>query len=198
MSLKNKFSFRVFFVLAVFLIICAIFAIRMINICATAEPGKINTGTYERREPIHAVRGEIYDRNGKKLVGNVYTYDLVLDYDAMAATQLKRNYDILKITSALDSLGRSDELGGDSFPFEGAYPNYKYTDEALDKDSNVYYRLLKRIAENELESDSGVPKNQLTVSHLAEFYEKNPDKFPSEERIVSWYLERYKMIPDGK
>ena len=198
MSSKNKFSFRVFFVLAFFLIVCAIFAIRMINICVTAEPGQISTGTYERREPIQAVRGEIYDRNGKKLVGNVYTYDLVLDYDAMAATQLLRNYDILKITNALGELGKQDEIGGDSFPFEGTYPNYTYTKKALDKDSDVYYRLLKRIAQNELESDSGVPRNQLTVSHLEAFYEKNPDKFPSEEKIVSWYLERYKMLPDGK
>lgn len=198
MSSKNKFSFRVFFVLAFFLIVCAIFAIRMINICVTAEPGQISTGTYERREPIQAVRGEIYDRNGKKLVGNVYTYDLVLDYDAMAATQLLRNYDILKITDALGELGKQDEIGGDSFPFEGTYPNYTYTTKALNKDSDVYYRLLKRIAQNELESDSGVPKNQLTVSHLEAFYEKNPDKFPSEEKIVSWYLERYKMLPDGK
>ncbi len=170
----------------------------MVNICATAEPGQISTGTYERREPIQAVRGEIYDRNGKKLVGNVYTYDLVLDYDAMAATQLLRNYDILRITSALDSLGRSGEIGGDSFPFDGIYPNYKYTKEALDKDSDIYYRLLKRIAENELESDSGMAKNQLTVSHLASFYESNPDKFPSEEEIVSWYLERYKMMPESE
>ncbi len=198
MSSKNKFSFRILFVLGIFLVVCLIFAIRMVNICATAEPGQISTGTYERREPIQAVRGEIYDRNGKKLVGNVYTYDFVLDYDAMAATQLLRNYDILRITSALDSLGRSDGIGGDSFPFEGKYPNYRYTKEALDKDSDIYYRLLKRIAENELEDDSGVAKNQLTVSHLASFYEANPDKFPSEDEIVSWYLERYKMIPDNE
>ena len=195
---KNKFSFRVFFILSVFLVVCAIFAIRMINICATAEPGKISTGTYERREPISAVRGEIYDRNGNKLVGNIYTYDFVLDYDAMAVTQLLRNYDILKITNALNTLGRADSIGGESFPFEGTYPDYRYTAEALDRDSNIYYRLLKRIAENELERDSGVPKNELTVSHLADFYSKNPDEFPSEEEIVSWYLERYKMLPEGK
>ena len=71
--MKNKFSLRVFCVMAIFIVACAIFVVRMINICANAEPGDINTGTYERREPIHAVRGEIYDRNGKKIVGNTYT-----------------------------------------------------------------------------------------------------------------------------
>ena len=194
--MKNKFSLRVFCIMAVFIAICAVFVVRMINIFATAEPGEISTGTYERREPIQSVRGEIYDRNGKKIVGNVYTYDLVLDYDAMAATQLERSYDILEIISAVDSLGRSDEIGGDSFPFEGEYPNYTYSKEAKDSGSNIYYRLLKRIAENELETDSDKPKNELTVSYLDEFYTKNPDKFPTEIEIVEWYLERYKMVSD--
>ena len=194
--MKNKFSLRVFCIMAIFIAICAVFVVRMINIFATAEPGEISTGTYERREPIQSVRGEIYDRNGKKIVGNVYTYDLVLDYDAMAATQLERNYDILEIISAVDSLGRSNEIGGDSFPFEGEYPNYTYSKEAKDCESNIYYRLLKRIAENELEADSDKPKNELTVSYLDEFYTKNPDKFPTESEIVEWYLERYKMVSD--
>ncbi|MGM9644609.1 MAG: peptidoglycan D,D-transpeptidase FtsI family protein [Eubacteriales bacterium] len=196
MRYKNKFSFRVFCVVAVFLLACVIFAVRMISICASAEPGKIDTGTYERREPINAVRGEIYDRNGKKIVGNTYTYDLVLDYDAMAATQLLRNYDILKLLGALDAMKAEDKMGESSFPFEGAYPNYKYSSEALDTESNIYYRLLKRIAENELETDSEKPKNQLTVSYLDEFYRQNPDKFPTEDEIVDYYIKRYSMADD--
>lgn len=194
--MKNKFSLRVFCIMSVFAVICAVFVIRMINICATAEPNKISTGTYERREPISAVRGEIYDRNGKKLVGNVYTYSFVLDYDAMAATQQQRNYDILKILNALQTLGQSERVGGDSFPFEGKYPNYSYSHSAKDTDSNVYYRLLKRIAENELESNSDKSRDELTVAYLADFYAKNPDEFPSESEIADWYLERYKMLSD--
>ena len=193
---KNKFYIRVFCVMAIFVLICSIFVIRMINICATADSNKISTGTYERREPIHAVRGEIYDRNGKKLVGNTYTYDFVLDYDAMAATQLLRNHDILKILNALDALG-AERLDSSSFPFDGTYPNYTYSAQAKNKDSTVYYRLLKRIAENELETDSEKPKNQLTVSYLAEFYAANPDKFPTEDELVTWYLKRYSMSDEA-
>lgn len=196
MRYKNKFSLRVFCVVAVFLLACVIFAIRMISICASAEPGKIDTGTYKRREPISAVRGEIYDRNGKKIAGNTYTYDLVLDYDAMAATQLLRNYDILELLDALDALEAHEKMSESSFPFEGTYPNYKYSSEALDIESNIYYRLLKRIAENELETDSEKPKNQLTVSYLDEFYRQNPDKFPTESEIVDYYIKRYSMADD--
>lgn len=192
---KNKFYVRVFCVMAVFLLICAIFVIRMINICATSDTNKISTGTYERREPINAVRGEIYDRNGKKLVGNTYSYDFVLDYDAMAATQILRNYDILEILDALDAQG-VERADSESFPFDGIYPNYTYSSEARNTDSTVYYRLLKRIAENELESDSEKPKNQLTVSYLAEFYAANPDKFPTESELAQWYVNRYSMVDE--
>ena len=192
---KNKFYIRVFCVMAIFLLICAIFVIRMINICATSDSNKISTGTYERREPISAVRGEIYDRNGKKLVGNTYSYDFMLDYDAMAATHLLRNYDILEILDALDAQG-VERADSESFPFDGIYPNYTYSSEARNTDSTVYYRLLKRIAENELESDSEKPKNQLTVSYLAEFYAANPDKFPTESELAQWYLNRYSMVDE--
>ncbi len=195
MRSKMSFSFRVFCIITAFLLICVIFIIRMINICATAEPGQIRVDTYTRREPIQAVRGEIYDRNGNKLVGNKYTYDLMLDYDAMAATQLERNHDILKLITALGQYGRS--LGAESsFPFDGTYPNYTYSEAAKDQDSNIYYRLLKRIAENELESDSEKPKNELTVSHLADFYSNHPDEFPTEQEIVDYYLSRYNMVDD--
>ena len=100
--MKNKFAIRVFCILAFFIAVCLIFVVRMFVICATTPPNSIATGTYERREPIQAVRGEIYDRNGKKIVGNVYKRNLVLDYDAMSATQLDRNYDILRILYAID------------------------------------------------------------------------------------------------
>ncbi len=196
MNFKNKFSLRVFCIVAIFIIVCLIFTVKMVSICLNSEPQRITTGTYVRREPIAAVRGEIYDRNGKKIVGNSYSYDLLLDYDAMAATQLLRNHDILKLLDALNELGATDRLGKSSFPFDGTYPNYKYSKEALDTDSDIYYRLLKRIAENELETESEKPKNQLTVSYLADFYEKNPDKFPKESEIIEYYINRYNISDD--
>lgn len=194
--MKSKFNLRVFCIIAVFIMICLVFVIRLISISVNAGPRKIISDTYERREPIPAVRGEIYDRNGNKLVGNVYTRNLVLDYDAMSATQLDRNYDLLTLLAAIENLGLEDHIPGESFPFDGTYPNYTYRDEARDTESNVYYRLLKRIAENELETDSDKPKNELTVSYLADFYEKNPGEFPRESEIVSWYVSKYEMIPD--
>lgn len=187
-------SVRIFCIVVLLVVICTVYFIRMFNIVANADPSeRIETGTYTRREPIQALRGEIYDRNGKVLVYNEYTYNMVFDYDAMAATQIDRNYAILQAVYAVNSTSNQSHRTETSFPFDGAYPNYTYSAEAKDTDSNIYYRLLKRIAQNELESDAQVSKTELTVSLLEEFYAENPDEFPSEQEIVEWYLTRYKL-----
>ena len=198
MKSKNTFSLRIFIIIALFVLFCTVFTVRMINVAATSERDIIVTDTYERREPILAQRGEIFDRNGNKLVGNLYSYDLVLDYDAMAVSQPLRNRDILTLMGALDKFGVVPASDGSSFPFVGTYPNYSYSADAKNPDSQVYRKLLKRIAENELETDSEKPKDQLTVSYLAEFYAKNPDEFPAEKEIIDWYLQRYRMLPESE
>lgn len=178
-------------VAVIFALVCIVFVIKMINVTLNAGPKKIVTGTYERREPITALRGQIYDRNGKALVYNEYSYDLVFDYDAMAATNLDRNYAILQVAYALKNTGNLEKRADSSFPFEGTYPNYTYSAEARDGESAIYYRLLRRIAQNELEDECEEAKSKLTVAYLDEFYAQNPDAFPSENEIIEWYLERY-------
>ena len=193
-ELLKKPSFRIAFVGALFVLVCLVYFARMFVIVATADPNdKIETGTYTRTEPIQALRGEIYDRNGNKLVYNDYSYDMVFDYDAMAATQVERNVTILRAVNALEERGLSGQRSESSFPFSGTYPNYTYTPEARDGNSNIYYRLLKRIAEDELETDAPVNKTKLTVDILDNFYSENPDAFPTEKEIVDWFVNRYKI-----
>ncbi len=185
---------RISLVMAVFVLICFVYLIRMVNIVANRDPTrKIETDTYTRREPIQALRGEIYDRNGKKLVYNEYTYNMVFDYDAMAATQLERNYAILQAVYALGNTDNQSSRTESSFPFAGTYPNYTYTEDAKDGESDIYYRLLKRIAENELETDAPVKKTELTVSLLDSFYKSKPEEFPKEQEIINWFLTRYQL-----
>ncbi len=193
-NITKSTTFRIIFVAILFLVICAVYSVRMMHIIATADPAdKLVTGNYTRREPIQALRGEIYDRNGNALIYNEYSYDMVFDYDAMAATQLERNYTILQAVNAIRETGYGSHRTESSFPFKGKYPNYSYKAEATDGDSNIYYRLLKRIAENEIETDSGISKTELTVSHLDKFYKDHPEEFPKETEIVDWYLARYKI-----
>ena len=131
----RKATVRIFAVVAIFVVVCLVFVVKMINITLNAGPKIIITDTYERREPITALRGQIYDRNGNVLVYNEYSYNLVFDYDAMAATNIDRNYAILQVVYSLRATGNSDKAVESSFPFEGTYPDYTYSSEARDTDS---------------------------------------------------------------
>jgi cell division protein FtsI/penicillin-binding protein 2 len=71
-----------------FLVICVIYtasAFRIQSLYGSKE--EVKTDDYKTRKvAVYAMRGEIYDRNGNKLVGNVYNYSLMYDYSAMAKT----------------------------------------------------------------------------------------------------------------
>ena len=193
MSTKNRTPFRIIGVSVLFVIICLIYIVRMVNIRINADPEEKEKGTYIREEKILAVRGEIYDRNGVKLVSNSYSYDFVFDYEAMSADRYGRNVAILDAVNALINTGNENKRAESSFPFDGAYPNYTYSAEAKDTNSNIYYRLLKRIAGNELEDESPKNKQDLTAAYLEEFYRDNPDAFPKVSEIVDYYLKKYKL-----
>ena len=191
---RNKMPARILFVGLLFAAVCIVYFIRMFNIIATADPNKkIITGNYTRYESIRAVRGEIYDRNGRALVYNSTRYDMVFDFGAMSGDQMGRNRAILQAVQALRSTGNEEKRTESSFPFEGVYPNYRYTDVARDGESDIYYRLLKRIVQNELETGAAVAKNELTVPLLDSFYSTYPDKFPDESVIVDFMVNKYAL-----
>ena len=193
MSTKNRTPFRIISISVIFVIICLIYIVRMVNIRINADPEEKDRGTYVREEKILAVRGEIYDRNGKKLVSNSYSYNFVFDYEAMSVDRYGRNVAILEAVNALISTGNEDKRVDSSFPFDGVYPNYTYSSEATNTSSNIYYRLLKRIAGNELEDESPKNKNDLTAAYLEEFYRANPDAFPKAQEIIDYYIKKYKL-----
>lgn len=200
MSTKSRTPFRIIGVSIIFVVICLVYVVRMVNIRVNAEPKEEDVGVYVREEKIIAVRGEIYDRNGEKLVGNNYSYNFVFDFEAMSVDRYGRNMAILSAVDALKRTHNEDKRTDTSFPFDGVYPDYTYNSEARDADSNIYYRLLKRIAENELEDESPKAKQDLTATYLESFYKENPDAFPDEKEIVEYYIHRYKLdeLDDNK
>ncbi len=194
MRKNSKFEVRSVVLSIIFAMACLIYVIRLVNIQINAEPEGDSGEYYTRRQTIQAVRGEIYDRNGKKLVSNRYTYDFTFDHAAMSGDMTEQNTHLLSAIYAMQANGIYDKLPDHGFPFSGEYPNYHYTAEALQADSEVYQRLLKRIAEFELEDESSMPKDKLTVDYLEDFYEKNPEAFPAESEIIDFYLERFKLV----
>lgn len=194
MQKNNKISKRSIILSVIFAIACLIYVIRLVNIQINAEEGTDDGEYYTRRQTIQSVRGEIYDRNGKKLVSNQYTYDFVFDYAAMSGDLTEQNTHLLSALHSMRSWGIYDKLEDHGFPFTGTYPDYIYSAQALTPTTNMYYRLLKKIAEFELEDECDKAKDQLTADYLETFYAENPAAFPKEEEIVNFYLKRYGLV----
>ena len=99
----------------------------------------------ERRVLVAGMRGEIFDRNGKLLVGNSTSYDLVYEYGAMPATYNEINRELLDLLEALDENGMSELLSEDLYVLRGSYPDLTYRDEVYDEDSNYNYHFKRTL-----------------------------------------------------
>lgn len=102
------------------------------------ESPEIPTGGSTETVVVQAVRGEIYDRNGKPLVTNVYSYDIELDYDSfLAAGSVRaRNEVLLSLLDGLNSPAAGTSAAED-FPLDGSYPNLTYREDVADSSSSV-------------------------------------------------------------
>ena len=122
-----------------FCAICLVFIsiLAVIQIRGTSLPPREEG--YTRTYTVPGVRGEIYDRNGVKLVSNSDKYDLVYEYGAMPDTRAEVNMSLVAIMSAIRSTGNTPTISADYFILEGTYPNMSFVSKLKDKDSNEYY-----------------------------------------------------------
>ncbi len=188
---RNEFLYRYLIIAAAFLLICVVYTVSAFRIHAVYGNSADIGGDefYERKVTVSAVRGEIYDRNGVKLVGNVYNYTLIYDYSAMARTKSEQNEDILAVLSIVgDSPYRSEN----KCPMKGTYPDITYDVDIL-KDSTVKSRLRRIISEYELEGD--VLASDLAQAVAKKFAmldaEENPKYTP--EEMTELIRVRYEM-----
>ena len=116
---------------------------------AVPDGGRVMTVT------VQAVRGEIYDRNGKPLVTNRYSYDLSLDYRSFLSVgdAHARNGLLLGL---LEDVGQPDAgtLCADTFALVGTYPELTFCESAQDGSSAVYTDLVRVLDKNDLPSDT--------------------------------------------
>ena len=123
---KHHTALRIAVVCSVFFLICAVYAVRMVMIFLRSDAiGQGNTyagDTVKRTETVTALRGEIYDVNGKKLVANRTTSDLTVDANTLPSESFEKNLAILKLLYAIEACGESDKIGDMYFPLEGQYP----------------------------------------------------------------------------
>ncbi|MBQ4067442.1 MAG: hypothetical protein IJD22_07355, partial [Clostridia bacterium] len=120
MNKKREHFFRYVAIGAFYVIICLIFVARLINIQIAGQDyytEAYHDGYYYRTVPIQAQRGEIFDRNGKALVSNEYTYSLYLDAGSLTADENEKNLFILRLLDTAEALGEADGFSLPEQPF---------------------------------------------------------------------------------
>ena len=104
-----------------FICIMLVFIARLVTIQIAGQDYYTETVTeknYTRVEPIQAQRGEIFDRNGKKLVGNQYTYSVYLDGGSFPKKNWDRNEILLRLKKLAEQHGEADGFASPKSPFE--------------------------------------------------------------------------------
>lgn len=153
---KRDHVFRYLIISVIFCVICVIYLGRLFYIQISGRQNQYNTDTTVRIVTVPAVRGEIYDRNGKKLVANEYSYDLVVQYASFSKLDAKRsNQACLKLAESLRACGEPNAHEEKYFPLAGTYPNYWLPQEELEQGTVAYYRMLRIINELGIEADGG-------------------------------------------
>ena len=184
---QNKISYRIFILTGIFFLICLLYVIRLAGIVLTEEAPEMQDHTYTY-VTVKASRGQIYDRNGVPLVTNKYVYNLVLDDQTLADGNADRNKALLTLLFVFNNSNEADKRVQDAYPFTGTYPNLTYAPEVFE-DTTLRYRLVRRIAANEIEDSVKTH----TVTALEEYYAENPEDFPSEQEIIAFFLKKYGM-----
>ena len=151
-------------IVAVFCLICVIYLGRLFFIQISGRENEYKADIEEREVTVQAVRGEIYDRNGVKLVANRYSYDLSFAYKQFFDLPVQeRNEVCLNIQNALAKRGGEGVREQKFFPFDGTYPNYTYSADTLNGDSIRSYRLKRVLGDLDLKAET-------TAVQLRDYY----------------------------
>ena len=162
---KGELKHRFIIPAVIFTVICAVFVV-VLAVIQIKGYGKSDpkSDLTVRTVTVAGVRGEIYDRNGKLLVGNATTHDLIFEYGAMPDTRREINASLLSILEGLRRTGNGDKLADDLFVLDGYYPDYKYVSAMSNKDSDEYYHFTRVMEANKMDV-----KNT-TADELADYY----------------------------
>ena len=151
-------------IVTLFCLICVIYLGRLFFIQISGRENEYKADITTREVTVQAVRGEIYDRNGVKLVANRYSYDLSFAHSQFYSLSLQeRNTVCLSVQNALAKRGGEGVREQKFFLFDGTYPNYTYNADTLDGDSIRAYRLKRVLSDVGLKADA-------TATELRDYY----------------------------
>lgn len=168
MAQKRNHLMRYVILAVTFCVVCLVYVGRMFYVQIITKEETKEDGTSVRLVIVPAVRGEIFDRNGKALVANRYTYDLVLSNAALSAVSATEvNRICLSLLDALRVCNAESTHTEKYFPFDGTYPNYSYSDAAQNENTSVSYQLGRILKAHGMKADTSA-KN--FVSELVDTY----------------------------
>lgn len=125
---------------AIFLLVSLVYFIQMIVLRISGNESDLYSiydgGISKVTVTVDAVRGDIYDRNGKLLVTSKTMRDMSLTYDAIPDSSQELNVSLARVAEAL----RANDVTRTNaeFPLYGTYPDYGYYAEATDPNSEYY------------------------------------------------------------
>ena len=176
---------RMLIVGAIFAVFCCIFAARLVHY-QLVEGDTYASAVYNgnmRTVKVPAARGNICDRNGRVIVTNSYTYDLVIDYDTLPDTRDGVHRVLLEALDALRATDSEDGAADVRFPLEGSYPNYVYSAAALTEGDPVCTRL-KTFLKNNFDEKTDTGIQELTARYSA-------------VELVAYVAEKYNITVDS-
>ena len=201
---RHIFRNRVVLLLGVFCFVVLVYTINLIalqaagNAYSVFDPADEPVPAVTKTVTLQAPRGEMYDRSGNKLVTNMTTYNVTLDYTSFFALGgvEQRNRALLDLLKVLNSTAEGESrpvLSEEFFPFEGEYPNLRLNAAATDPSSRTYSELKKTL------SFIGTPdiSAQKIVQYYVSIYQLNAtiDGIPlyTNEEILSLIRLYYNM-----
>ncbi len=162
---------RALWLLGLFSLVLLLYAFKLFDLQIIETDGKTdNTTVYTTITTVRAARGDILDRNGKVLVGNRASYDLVFNHYVIKSADNRNDYLLTLYKKCL-------ELGvtyNDHFPVTKTRP-FEYTLDTYNTSWRNYFQ--NYMLDRELDSDISAP---LLLEKLRDRYEI-PDNWTDEE-----------------
>ena len=175
---QHKFSFRVTALLLMAALMLGIFSVRLygVQVVEGAQQESAPSGSYTYYTRVTAARGEILDRNGKVLVGNRASFNIVLIYPVLFSSE-DPNGSLRSLTNL--AVARGLEIV-DHLPVTLEKP-YEYTKDQYSSVWNGHFKTF--LAAREWDSDISAPQ---LIRRLRERYHI-PEDWTEEEarRVIS-------------
>ena len=174
-------SARLWSVGVFFAVACVVFLARLISLqIAGQDYYTMSTPTkkYTRTETVQALRGSIYDANGKPLVTNEYSYDIRLDGGSIPKSNSEKNALILRVISDAEALGESDAFTVPDSPFLISVSDERLTASFRSEymETNYGKKLLKLLGELHADTDDATAcANALAVRYGLAVKVENPN-----------------------